>query len=966
MDKLIKNIEKNMNFSEDKELFSGTLVKGNTNYKIEYNEEQLNFINSSIENSKLLGIPGGGKTASIIGKVIYHYNKREINANDQFLILTFSRRASVDFLNKGRRQNKILFNTRNIKTLHSLAGKIIYKKLQKRSSSQDTVIISAIDLLNKENSNESKDSIKDMNEFKNLKVIFVDEAQDISFIQYELILKISQITKSSLILIGDPNQNIFQFQNGSDQYLLNHSEKTYQLIRNYRSTPHIVNFINHFRPWDSLTERMISTKEDNHPFNRKPIIFNGTIDEVIKDIIDKILSSPFPREEIAIIGPVKKCKPNSSSYTNIGLSLFTNLLYQHNIKFIKHYEETRNDEDMSNDIERVKDHINLMTIHGSKGLEFHQVFLINFHTSTFGILPTEEKYKEFKYLWYVGLSRSAYDLNIYVDKNKMVWNELKTCPSQLYETNNRPKIIKEIKFSTEIQPVYYSVTEILNSKRIISDEAMYNLEKMFKFNVETNPMFETFEEKNIKNYKEYATLYGMFIENVFNYYYCKKMNRRSDFVIKLEKILNNTIIIPKELISGYKLLKIRIPNIKDNVIKLSEINRYKNLFRKSEEDLYSYLCNELQHNYQKEFYIECYNDVSNYSKDLLLESIDYLSKQSEDKELFSSTNVPENILKITIFYHQMNHETAYLWNIDFTEELNDLQYYIDNIIKFVDNMDISENYKIHPFLKHPKLDLVGEMDMVSNNKIIDIKFSNNLNIKHILQVLLYNMIIDTSFKKDYKLELWNFHLGIIYNIKIDRENINTFKILKYIAQSLGRKMKNMIFMYDLETTGLCYSNKKIDIIERHIEEYTTKIIASTGFVKPVNVPFIPFQITKITGITKDMVYENGDSFDILQKDMKEIMNYCYKPIFIAHNGNSFDHKIMIERNLLSYEDCKLLDSRVIIRLFLNDPITEKSLSDIFQHLFKFKPVIHRANSDVRMMREIFEKLNITEDKLLNM
>jgi DNA polymerase III epsilon subunit-like protein len=280
-------------------------------------------------------------------------------------------------------------------------------------------------------------------------------------------------------------------------------------------------------------------------------------------------------------------------------------------------------------------------------------------------------------------------------------------------------------------------------------------------------------------------------------------------------------------------------------------------------------------------------------------------------------------------------------------------------------MDLTEEYKFHPYFKHPKLDLVGELDILSGTKIIDIKFSNNLNIKHILQVLLYNMIVDTSFKKEYKLELWNFHLGNIYHIKINREEIPVFNILKTIARSLGRKMKNMIFMYDLETTGLAYANKKMDIIERHIEEYTTGIVASSGLIKPVNVPFIPFQITKITGISKEMVYQYGDIYDKFEKEMKDIMDYCYKPIFIAHNGNSFDHKIMIERKLLSYEDCKLLDSKIIIRLFLNDPVSDKSLSDIFQYLFKFKPVIHRANSDVRMMRDIFEKLNITEDKILN-
>jgi hypothetical protein len=38
--------------------------------KIKYNEEQLEFIQSKLEDSCLLGIHGGGKTAYIIGKIL--------------------------------------------------------------------------------------------------------------------------------------------------------------------------------------------------------------------------------------------------------------------------------------------------------------------------------------------------------------------------------------------------------------------------------------------------------------------------------------------------------------------------------------------------------------------------------------------------------------------------------------------------------------------------------------------------------------------------------------------------------------------------------------------------------------------------------------------------------------------------------------------------------------------------------
>ena len=227
-------------------------------------------------------------------------------------------------------------------------------------------------------------------------------------------------------------------------------------------------------------------------------------------------------------------------------------------------------------------------------------------------------------------------------------------------------------------------------------------------------------------------------------------------------------------------------------------------------------------------------------------------------------------------------------------------------------------------------------------------------------------IQEIKFEKDYQLEIWNFQLGLKYIIKINKSELNIYKLLKILSKSINTKLENMIFVYDLETTGLLYSNKKIDIIDRHFEELTTSIIISTGLLKPVDVPFIPFEITKLTGITKEMVYESGDHFSKFKSELEEVMEFCHMPIFIAHNGNSFDHKILINKNIITNFNCKLLDSRIIIKLFLNDDVTNKSLLDIFQYLFKYTPIAHRANSDVKMLISIFQKLEITEEKILNM
>jgi hypothetical protein len=55
---------------------------------------------------------------------------------------------------------------------------------------------------------------------------------------------------------------------------------------------------------------------------------------------------------------------------------------------------------------------------------------------------------------------------------------------------------------------------------------------------------------------------------------------------------------------------------------------------------------------------------------------------------------------------------------------------------------------------------------------------------------------------------------------------------------------------------------------------------------------------------------------------------------------------------------------MIIRLFLNNEITNKSLIDIFNYLFNFRPNGHRAEADVKMLIAIFKKLEINEDKIL--
>jgi hypothetical protein len=188
--------------------------------------------------------------------------------------------------------------------------------------------------------------------------------------------------------------------------------------------------------------------------------------------------------------------------------------------------------------------------------------------------------------------------------------------------------------------------------------------------------------------------------------------------------------------------------------------------------------------------------------------------------------------------------------------------------------------------------------------------------------------------------------------------------LQILAQGIKKKLENMIFFYDLETSGLSYTGEKVDIIERYFQELTTVIIPSYGLIRPVSNSLISPFIENLTGITNELLYKSGEHINKFKNDMNLLMTYCIKPIFIAHNGNSFDHKLLLSQNILDNNKCRFLDSKMIIRLFLDNEITNKSLIDIFNYLFNFRPIGHRAEADVKMLIAIFKKLEINEDKIL--
>lgn len=796
---------------EEWKIYKQTVIKNEINKVpvLEFNDEQKAFINYGLGDLKVIGIPGGGKSNTIVYYCIKLSEYKIIDKSDDFLILSFSKRANTDFRNKGIKVNKQFFSDKNIRTFHSLAHVIMLELFKKNTDINTLISCVYYNLLN----NPSK-NLRDVKCLKHCKFIIVDEAQDISDIQYRLIMFIKQKLNINLILVGDPNQNIFQFQNGSDKYLNEYPAKCVNLIKNYRSTNQIIAIINHLKPW-SNTQNMISGMNRD---GNKPIIYCDNWKNIIEHMINDINKNNYKLEDIAIIGPVKKANANGfDGYKNIGLQLISNFLTEKGIAYKQHYTiENENDGETGVKIE--KGHVNLLTIHGSKGLEFKKVYLINFHLSTYGRKPTIKQYNEYKYIWYVAVSRAIDELIIYVDEAKLIW-PIYNIPDNLYVLGS-----KKIKLSipnlddNDNKPLLYTVRDIIDNN-ILNEDMKYNINKMIKpDNTELYTISSIFDinldNNNIiysdNDNKSYSVIYGIFFEKLFTIYYNYYNENIKSFIDSCINKINNTLTLPKNKINIYNKLSIKIPIITE-LFNLKDIEKYKNYLDADEDLFIKYIeDNIINKDYDISIIIE--------RDECFINNRYVINKYNDIYDNIYSKSIYDKVFDIIIYDYQIENEAKYLMKKDYTKHLIELNKWIDETIKFAKN--IASEYKKTDFQvksENKYIPIIGISDIIINDsKIIEIKFAREINEKYALQLLLYYNNIYPDWDKSKDLEIWNLYDGKKYIVNINN-TIKNIDILMFLSKNIKLKIKNCVFIYNNNNIYEPYLNYYVESFDDFIK-----------------------------------------------------------------------------------------------------------------------------------------------------
>jgi hypothetical protein len=328
-------------------------------------------------------------------------------APKDFILTTFTKNAAEEMIKRLKSnldQNTV--DQMTIGTFHSIALNQIIKhnfKIEdtKPESMPEEYLVKYLELLNSE---------KFESEYKYL---FIDEYQDINQLQYEIIQKWFDNCKL-LIVVGDDQQNIYTFRNTSIKYILNFCEEfvnaSYKyLTTNYRCNQGIVELSNAIIGFntDRIEKQILCGSSDTMKKPKIRFFQNEQKEkEYILDFLRKIQiqhtnnNSKYEIPSVAIL-----------SRTNKKLYKIENFLA------LNHIQTQLLDAELKE--ESIESNIILTTIHGSKGLEFDYVIIINCVDGSFPIIGAD--LQEERRLFYVACTRAKKELlitSLWFDKFK--------------------------------------------------------------------------------------------------------------------------------------------------------------------------------------------------------------------------------------------------------------------------------------------------------------------------------------------------------------------------------------------------------------------------------------------------------------------------------------------------------------------------------------------------------------------
>jgi hypothetical protein len=734
-----------------------------------YTDEQKNYITfTEAIDTKLIACAGSGKTKCIIARMD-NLIKNNVYTGDQILMLTFSRFTRDDFLTKIVTYKAEHIPISSIKTIDSYAKGLIDK-----DNEIDVSLLSYKFMKYLESS--SNEELDKNVQLKMIKCLFIDEAQDLNEIQYKICMFLKEKLGVCINLIGDPNQNIYQFRNSSDKYLMEFPSKVFYLTKNFRSHLPIIEFSKYLRPFSDVD--VVNTKDNS---NCKPVfVFNDSESSFEFQLIS-FLKDAFERgiepSKIAILSPTRgRMRGYGKSH---GLCYVTNVLFKAKIKFKQFYEEATEEGNTKMRYKPEKGCVNILTYMGSKGLEWDYVFIIDADMCLINKRYfDEEKHNHDRYLLYVACSRAIHNLIIFSRCNV-------STDSLMFQTNPwfskipKKNYLVECRYDKKFKFPQLKYNNMSDSERrvtkIIDRMNEIQLDKMaeligYNSSFDKTVVFENkIQKQTVKIFKDYSDIetessifLGKYVENLFNCYLNIRYNRSHKRYVDIENIGNSSCILTNVsyiasdwyYMNRAQLTWTKYDSMKDTLDPLIVDFVEKKLDRKKNIAEYTII--------NDSYYQWCILKKKDRIKRIYNEYINCKDINKIHRKLFHV---------IVLLY---SFETQHYFHVRdkgarFTNILDDFR----DLFRAIKDYALTTGIEyIRTSVPVSKNGIIGEIDIIdSDNELWEIKCTSDISLKHIMQLFMYNIMYkDLKDTKNIVLRFMNFLKGEITSVTIKLTN----------------------------------------------------------------------------------------------------------------------------------------------------------------------------------------------------
>ena len=170
--------------------------------------------------------------------------------------------------------------------------------------------------------------------------------------------------------------------------------------------------------------------------------------------------------------------------------------------------------------------------------------------------------------------------------------------------------------------------------------------------------------------------------------------------------------------------------------------------------------------------------------------------------------------------------------------------------------------------------------------------------------------------------------------------------------------------FDLETTGLNQFHDRITECAFIKEGFSLPDKTYTSLVNPEK--NISKFITRITGISNEMVAD-APKFENVMPTIIEFINDGSQPAFlIAHNGDGFDKLVL--KSHFNRENIKMREFKwqsidtLLMAKKLYPYMFKHNLKDLMTQLGLETEEAHRAMNDTKMLQKLYQKMCVDLDK----